>query len=231
MYCPDCGRETTNDARFCPKCGKPLTAAQFEGSLPEGIVLNEFGDLTWIYKQKLTKDMRAFRLCWLTMCGAFILMCGIGFLQGNGWNKWTWKDLLPPFWVLLFITALIFVSWLIMSIIHRGTIEYEMCMNAEEISYAMIGGSAKKVSQLVDVADLLDSNAAGAAASSMSARSRFREVKTLTAKPRYDCINIWGGLQLLSYYAYPHQYDFVWNYLRAHCPQAKIKGKKQRGKP
>lgn len=30
-------------------------------------------------------------------------------------------------------------------------------------------------------------------------------------------------LQHNHIYAYPHQYEFVWNYITAHCPNAKVK--------
>ena len=32
MYCPNCGTQTANDARFCGKCGRDLGAASAQGS-------------------------------------------------------------------------------------------------------------------------------------------------------------------------------------------------------
>ncbi len=228
MYCPDCGRETTADARFCPGCGKPLKAARFEGSLPEGIVLDEFGDLTWTYGQKVLRDPRPFRIAWLILTVPFMLFTGIPVLLNRAWG-----ELWIMFWVLMGITAIVLLSWGIMAVVYRGTMLYEIRMNSEKIEFSIVGEGAARMNRLMGAASVMGrlsgkgqaARAAGTASVSMSGYCRFQDVKSLTAKRRYDCINIRVGITLQSYYASPGQFEFVWNYLKEHCPQAKIKGK------
>ena len=53
--------------------------------------------------------------------------------------------------------------------------------------------------------------------------SRYSDVKAVIAKRRNDLIKVNNVLQRNTIYAEPHQYEFVWNYITSHCPDAKVK--------
>ena len=60
-----------------------------------------------------------------------------------------------------------------------------------------------------------------AIAAQNSSTTRFSQVRRMKRLPRWDTIKLHGRLHRNQVYVLPEDYDFVWNYIAAHCPQAK----------
>ena len=54
-----------------------------------------------------------------------------------------------------------------------------------------------------------------------SSTTRFSQVRRMKRLPRWDTIKLHGRLHRNPVYVPPADGDFVWNYIAAHCPQAK----------
>lgn len=54
-----------------------------------------------------------------------------------------------------------------------------------------------------------------------SSTTRFSQVRRMKRLPRWDTIKLHGRLHRNQVYVPPADGDFVWNYIAAHCPQAK----------
>ena len=54
-----------------------------------------------------------------------------------------------------------------------------------------------------------------------SGTTRFSQVRRMKRLPRWDTIKLHGRLHRNQVYVPPADGDFVWNYIAAHCPQAK----------
>ena len=54
-----------------------------------------------------------------------------------------------------------------------------------------------------------------------SGTTRFSQVRRMKRLPRWDTIKLHGRLHRNQVYVLPEDYDFVWNHIAAHCPQAK----------
>ncbi|MGB9762416.1 MAG: zinc-ribbon domain-containing protein [Minisyncoccia bacterium] len=55
MYCPNCGKEVSNNVNFCPYCGSRLITGQGQGQ--ETSTLNEEEIKKRIYQQELAKTV------------------------------------------------------------------------------------------------------------------------------------------------------------------------------
>ena len=84
-----------------------------------------------------------------------------------------------------------------------------------------------KMNKLIFVLGLIDPDPAMAGlamAGQDHMISKYKDVKKVVAARKYGLIKVNNALQHNHIYATPKQYEFVWNYIVTHCPNAKIKG-------
>lgn len=139
------------------------------------------------------------------------------------------------FWDVLFACALIYGTSFVLCLLgvalvnlyHGGKNYYEFVMGEEGVMHIANRKTFQKIERLMDAGAVIgtvtgDANMVGA---SLTGRSntyamKFSEVKKIYEHRANDYIEIYGELFNYNHiYAYPHQYDFVLGYIKAHCPQ------------
>ena len=77
-FCPNCGKEVSEDTKFCPKCGKRLIKTQSEqpatSALYKGVSAGELGKRMNWFERHLNWTMV---LAWV---GAYVIAFIVGFL-------------------------------------------------------------------------------------------------------------------------------------------------------
>lgn len=241
MFCPNCGAELPEGSAFCDKCGAALGGeAQSEPvltqdpSLPEGIFRDERGAYHWVYHL----DMKRNPVLLLVLLKIMVYICGgmAVFMFFATWlNHNTFAEAVKAFAIVFFgiggsLALVTYISWLIIMKIHGGNYTVEHLMTEDRIEHLQTQEEqeqSKKVKAMVFVLGMLsdDPGAVGLAMGGQEEMtSRYADVKKIIASPRHDLIKVNNVLQHNHIYAYPHQYEFVWNYITSHCPSAKTKG-------
>lgn len=225
MFCTNCGQELSPGASFCPECG---TAVASQAGLPEGIVSDETGVLQWEYEQNMwTNPVHLYLLLKLFFIVSTCVLAFIGII-GVLVADFTFGDV-------LFACALIYGTSFVLCLLgvafvnlyHGGKNYYEFVMGEEGVMHIANRKTFQKIERLMDAGAVIgtvtgDANMVGA---SLTGRSntyamKFSEVKKIYEHRANDYIEIYGGLFNYNHiYAYPHQYDFVLGYIKAHCPQ------------
>ena len=87
MYCPDCGTEVPDDARFCTQCGSELAAASTQAPQPEPDTGEPLLTVKPVFLPKLTlAQLLPFQLFGTAWAAGFLggfSMAGIGALKLN----------------------------------------------------------------------------------------------------------------------------------------------------
>lgn len=265
MFCSNCGKEITNNAKFCANCGAavrmqqaptaapvnqptisntaafqrvaddPAVSQPFVSNpaLPEGIYQDENGAYHWIYRMHMLKNptvpIMFIKVFGGIMGGIVLLMSMIHLVNDN-------PEYIPDT-LLLFLAItggfilLFLIIWLIMAAARGGYYIIEHMMDENKVVYLSTPEEKKKMRGWATAAFILGmasgdmtTMATGAAlAGSERFDSDYTDVKSIQAVRRRDLIKVNNVLQRNTIYAAPHQYDFVYNYIVAHCPNAKIK--------
>ena len=204
----------------------PMMGMSKGDDLPEGISVDETGVLEWEYVQNMwANPVHLYLLLKILMivdtC-ILVLICIIGAVVA---------DIEPG--DMLFACGLIYGISLVLcllgvafvNLLHGGKNYYEFAMGAEGVMHVANRKTFDRVAKLMDAAAVIgtatgDANMVGA---SMAGRSntctmKFDEVKKINEHRKNDYIEIYSGLFNYNHiYAYPHQYEFVLGYIRAHC--------------
>ncbi len=87
MYCPQCGKENPDDARFCGSCGAPLENIREEAPFPQMTEPSEWNGGEYTGGGKRTEGKK--KKGWIAVCAAVAVLaagaviCGIVILTGN----------------------------------------------------------------------------------------------------------------------------------------------------
>lgn len=137
----------------------------------------------------------------------------------------------PAFAVGGFFMVLSLIAWCILMLSHGARYTFEFLMTEDQVVTLQTREERKRAQKLATagfVLSLLNRNltmvgTSLAVAAGDTFVSRYSDVKAVIAKRRNDLIKVNNVLQRNTIYAEPHQYEFVWNYITSHCPDAKIK--------
>jgi len=239
MFCGKCGAPMPDGSGFCPACGAAVPAgAESSGgasrvddlagqtALPEGIVMDETGVLHWEYVQNMwTNPVHLYlllKIFFIVGTCVLAIICTMGGIFGD----FSISDMV---FACAFIYGICLVLCLLgvafVNLLHGGRNYYEFVMGAEGVMHIANRKSFAKVERLMDVCAVIgtltgDDNMVGA---SMAGRNntyamKFADVKKIREHRQNDYIEIYENLFNYNHiYSYPHQYDFVLNYIRAHC--------------
>ena len=242
-FCVHCGAELKAEAAFCPGCGLPIAGPQagaqphlFPDSaslgLPEGIYRDADGAYHWFYRMNMRKNYTVpiafFKVMGLVggLLGA--LMCIIHLANDD-------VDYIPTTLLLILacfggLCLLFVIVWLCMAAARGGWYIVEHMMNERKVVYLSTPEEARKMRQVGALNFVLgaatgDLTALGLGSGEWAGErfdSDYADVKSIQAVRRRDLIKVNNLLQRNTIYAAPHQFDFVYNYIVAHCPNAKI---------
>ena len=154
MYCPNCGNQLPEEARYCDKCGaqvavdevqsneaapcpaeaqEPAEAPAPKASNPSpNITLGTDGKYHWYYEYKLMKNPTVLKVLmkiffWIGF-GLWLFIIAIGFVEG-GFNMKDFKDVSKvALLIVVLLEALTLISYLIYAALHgfRYCVLFEM---------------------------------------------------------------------------------------------------------
>ncbi|ETP73281.1 hypothetical protein UYO_0747 [Lachnospiraceae bacterium JC7] len=207
----------------------------FEDSgLPEGIYRDAHGTLYWEYQLDMLKNpviLFMILKIMFAICGGIALFLMILMLI----NDEDFIDALKMGAIIVFgmggfIAVLTLISWFIVVAIHGAQYIVVHRMNENEVLHMQTRQEknvSRKMRGALLIVGLLSRNPSSVGLA-MGAReemtSSFRDVKAVIASRGHDLIKVNNVLLHNHVYAYPHQYEFVFNYIASHCPGAKVKG-------
>ncbi len=211
--------------------GEPVLVQ--DPSLPEGIFRDSNGAFHWQYElNMITNPVILFLIIKLFfgVCFGVGLMMALMMIIVDGDFEDAIKTLLiVTFGIGGLMVVLGIIAYFIIVAIKGG--KYTVVHTMDETSVQHLQTPAekdqsKKMRTLLFVMGML-SDSPSAVGLSMGARdemeSEYKDVKKVIASRRQDLIKVNNVLQHNHIYAYPHQYEFVFNYIASHCPNAKIK--------
>lgn len=194
------------------------------------ITLGPDGKYRWVYAYHLLKNPGIFLLVWKILFGIFLALFGITFLSDG--FQWGWDHALEnlPFlgYFLLGMTVVVALGYLIYAAVMgwRYTVAFEL--DAQGVLHQQIRAQAekaRKLGQLTSVAGLasgrLTTVGIGRNAQRTEMYSQFDKVRRVKAYPRRHTIKLNGLLEHNQVYAAKEDFDFVLNFILAHCPNLK----------
>ena len=251
MFCPNCGAQIPEGSKFCNRCGaaidgaapNPAQAETQDGprlvqdpSLPEGIFRDDQGAYHWVYHMDMMRNpvplFTIMKISGFICLGIGILVGGYALIDGADPADALKAFAVPALGINAFFLVLTLIAWFILMATRGGRYVFEFLMTEDKVVTLQTNEEKKKAQKLAKVTfalGLLDRNLStmGVGMAALAGErfdSDFRDVKAVIAKRRQDLIKVNNVLQRNTIYAYPHQYEFVWNYITSHCPNAKIKG-------
>lgn len=248
-FCSNCGAQLPDDARFCASCGtscepvSPAPAAQPEppvhaappvqpapdyAAQADGTVrLCEDGLYRWVYELNMFKSTAILG----TVLKVLGISVGVVWLFINILNGF--KDFGQFTLVMLAIFAGICVLGLLayglVALMNGGKYCVLFEMDENEIAHIQLPAQFKKAQVagwIAMLAGAIAGNpvATGAgilAASRNKLTSRFKDVRSIQPDPARHIIKVNGTLKANQVYVDDAGFDFVLNFLRSHCPNAR----------
>ena len=195
----------------------------------------EDGKYRWTYELSLYKDPTVIVLVWKIFFFIILSVSALVFIVDAA-ERGAKEALgnLPVFgYVLCGMTALILVGYLFYAVIMGGKYTVEFEMDEKGVLHRQVASQAKKAQKIGGAAmtvGILAGNYGAAASGAASQRtemysefSRTRKVKT---RRLFSEIKVVSGLEHNRIYAAKEDLGFVADYIIAHCPNLKGKGKK-----
>ena len=192
------------------------------------------GVYRWIGEVNLYKNPTILFMLWkifFCICVGIFVMTSL-FDIGN--RDFFWHGFLENLKFCGFITGgfllLVLIGYLVYAMIMKGryTVVFEMGKNGfTHRQIASQADKAQKISMLTTLAGLLSNNpttmGVGLNASRTEMSTDFSKVKSIQGFPRRGLIKVNQTLEKNQLYVLPEDYEFVWNFVKENCPQAKIK--------
>lgn len=250
-YCPNCGAQLPDDARFCGSCGTSLAADQpsqapapgaytqappayanpAPSPAPQGydgsVQLCQDGVYRWVYELNMFKNS--------TILGTLFKI--FGCIAAAMWLMLMISDGFANIWettkmiVLIFagLCVLILLAYLMVAGLYGGKYCALFEMDEQEIAHIQLPKQYQKsqvAGWIAVLAGVLGGNptATGAgilAASRNKLTNRFSKVRSIKPKPSRNVIYVKGTLKSNQIYVDDANFQFVLDYLRSHCPNAR----------
>lgn len=203
-------------------------------ALPEGISRDEQGAYHWAYRV----DMRENPAPLIVILKVFIgVSFGIGLLLGmifgfdDGLAVGIKTFLGIGFGGSIGFTPLVLIAWKIYLWVHGRYFMFEYVMDEDKVVVLQTQEErerSQKFAKVMFVLSLLERDSSDAvsgmlAIASQRVDSDYSDVRKVIADRRHHQIKVNNLLMHNVVFAEPHQYDFVFDYLAAHCTKAKIK--------
>lgn len=244
MFCPNCGSQTEDGARFCASCGAVIAdapaAEQTDGAAPTrptpNIQLCEDGVYRWFYPFDMRKNPTVLFTVWNVIAIAFgmtyLFVLLINVIGDSLYGMEGFLELTKVFAILLAVFLVIgFAAYLILAkrFGWRYLVVFEM--DGDGVVHRQMKSQFEQAQGLALLALLAAPNATttGAALLAMTrdrTTSRFASVRTVKVSRRYHTIKLNERLMHNQVYAAPEDFDFVLDHILRHIPDTtKVKGR------
>ena len=251
MFCPTCGNQINDGARFCPFCGAPAneapapqmppppafgaqgTATQGAGNyaLPPGVECLEDGTLCWTYSQSLWSNPTILYTVLKVMLIAVLLVtlfiAGLSIMEDD-------FDIVETLMIggglAVGMTVLSLLGYAVYAAISGGKYNMLFFMNDDLIVHMAMPKEAKRGDRINDIAVLVGALTGNPTLTGMgmanygrnTLESKFTDVKSIVQDRSHDLIKVRAGLKFNQIYASPAQYDFVLSHIASHCPGVRV---------
>ena len=249
-YCPNCGAQLPDDARFCGSCGTPFAAGQpvqapgpgaytqappppYGAPAPDpsqltgNVQLCQDGIYRWVYELNMLKNP-AILITLLKIFGGIIggMWLLLNIFDGFSNVVETTKVMAI---ILAGMCALILIGYLITVAMYGGKYCVLFEMDEQQIAHVQLPRQFKKAQVagwIAMLAGVLAGNptATGAgilAASRNKLTNQFRKVRSIKAAPSRNTIYVKGALKSNQIYVDDAGFQFVLDFLHSHCPNAR----------
>ncbi len=229
--CPQCGKELTDDAEFCDKCGAEL-AVPAESPAADGHMFEDNkGKYSWVYEMPMMKSLfllfEVWKVLGIATAAVAILMSVFDLAKGGGTDGILNSVGLAAL-VLGILLVLSLPAYLIVTKANNGkyTVLFEMDENG--IDHVQIKTDMAKALDILTMGvGAMNGSRAAVSAGALSATggslySKFSKVKKIKAFPEKHFIRVNGTLVHNMVYADEEHFDWVYDYIVKHCPNAKI---------
>lgn len=202
--------------------------------LMQGVTLCDDGKYRWIYPFSMWKNPTILLLVYKIFFWIFVGMCIFIMIlnwENIHWDNWEllWDDTWP---VLVFVgvfAIIIFLGYAIVAGMYGGKYIILFTMDEHGVNYEQIPEQAKKARKLGmltagagSVGGNLSTIGLGiSVASRTSMYSDFADVRSVKRGKWGNVIKIREILSNNQVYVRDEDYDFVYNYIREHCPRVK----------
>ncbi|MBO4674454.1 MAG: zinc ribbon domain-containing protein [Bacteroidaceae bacterium] len=204
-----------------------------EEVLQQGVTLCDDGKYRWIYALNMWKNPTILLLVVKIFFWIFVGIWALMILFHICEYKWDWDTIWGmtwPFLILMGVFAVItLLAYAIIAGMYGGKYIVRFTMDEQGILHEQIPSQAKKAQKLgavTAVAGALTGKPAmvglgvsSAARTSMS--SDFASVRSVKAYKRTNVIKIREILSNNQVYVRDEDFDFVYNYIKSHCPRVK----------
>ena len=222
----DIGRITMEKLKYDRE---PLESEDYMG---KEIRLCTDGKYRWVYEMPMLKNPTIF----LSVFKVFAYIIVVGFLV-FGFFLYVVHGDWEGFWgmtksvglVLLIFLVLTFLGVVLVALVYGGKYVVLFVMDEKEIAHIQVPQQFRKAQKLVAVTAMAGAavgnfTAAGAgvlAASKNSSTSVFAHVKRVKPRRWFHVIKVNQRFNKNQVYVSSEDFDFVYNYIKSHCPKAK----------
>lgn len=231
--CPVCGMSLTDDAVFCSKCGTDVSGAGTTEELKVGetIFMDRNGKYRWIYELPMLKSffllLQVWKVIAMASCIVLIFMALLNLIERNGLDVMLGMAGMIAL-TLGILLVLSFPAYYIVTKANNGKYTVLFEMDEDGIDHTQIKTDKAEALDLLTTfvgmaAGSRSTTAAGLlSASGGSLYSRFANVKRIKGDRKHNLIYVNGTLIHNMVYADANDYDFVYDYIVRHCPNARV---------
>ena len=201
-------------------------------TLSTRVTLCDDGKYRWTYEMSLLRNPTVFFLIWkiffFIVLGLFVFLV----LIGSGDIGFWWDGFLDTAkvfgFILIGMSALTAIGYLLYAAIMGGKYIVEFEMDEKGVNHKQTASQAKKAQKLGQATMIAGAAAgsigtvgAGINAQRVEMYTEFAKVRNVKAYPRRELIKVNESLEHNQVYAAKEDFEFVKNYIIAHCSNAK----------
>ena len=197
--------------------------------ISENIVLCSDGKYRWIYEMSLLKNPSIFILVYKIFFFIFLaIFAGVFFFGAVGTKDYfpdrLTEDLRFLLYFILGMTAVIILGYLLFAAIMGGKYCVMFEMDKDGVNHKAVPAQAKKAKALSKATVIgglatgrFSTVAIGNAAARTEMYTDFKSVTAVIPKRMFHIIKVNSGLFHNQVYAADTDFEFVWDYIIAHC--------------
>lgn len=234
-FCKKCGAHLSDDARFCPVCSTQADPVQPEPQLSQAdgsVRLCQDGKYRWTYPLDLMKNPSilwiVYKIFGVLLAIPLLVSIIQAALDGDWARAWDnsikiWVIVIAVFAVIIYLAYLIIVWMYGGQYIVNFTLDEERLVHEQEPAQFE---RARKLGLLAILVGLFSKRPAAVGqglfiASHSTSVSELAKVRKIKPRRARHLIKVNEGLKFNQVFVPKEDFDFVLDFLRQHCPNAR----------